>query len=382
MRFGRVSRLHKTGKRLISCYKRVEKLEKEKDVELIFRFRDYCYANSLSDSRILFYLNKLVVISRMVEKSLDELEKEDIEKIVAKISRSYESEWTKHGFKTTIKKFYKWLEGDGEDFPKKVKWIKPSPRKSKLRKPTILSKEEIKRIFDISEGILEKALSTFMYESGCRSPDELLNLSIGDVDILDNRAKVRLVSGKVGERRILLVSSVPYLKEWLNKHPKKNFGKPFWYKGDKPLTYNVLRGIIKKWKRKAHIEKEMTAYTFRRTRATHLSNKWPTPVLYKYMGWVPGSDVIERYVALNEDDVEETVLKFYGMNSEIKKTDIRSMFCSFCGQQNPPDLDFCHFCSNPLTDLAKKKEREEHIKAMLDKMIEKKVEEIKVNKTK
>ena len=362
-----------------TCLKRVNKLKRESDRKLILKFVDYSYANGLSDSRILFYLNKLIVISRWTEKDLERLERKDIEEIVAKIEKGYDSEWTKHGFKTTIKKFYKWL-GGSEDFPDKVKWIKPAPKKAKLRKPIILSKDEVKRIFEVSEGILEKALSTFMYESGCRSPDELLGMSIGDVDILENRAKVRLVSGKVGERRILVVSCVPYLREWLNKHPQRKHGKPFWYKGNKPLTYNILRGMVEKWANKANIEKEVTAYTFRRTRATHLASKWPTPVLYKYMGWVLGSDVIERYVALNEDDVEETVLSFYGMASEIEDKNVRPMFCSFCGQQNPPELEFCHFCSNPLTDMAKKKEREDNIKAMLDKMIEKKVEEFKAQK--
>jgi integrase len=37
---------------------------------------------------------------------------------------------------------------------------------------------------------MEKALVSFMYESGCRCPDELLHMKVGDVEFNDCGAKV------------------------------------------------------------------------------------------------------------------------------------------------------------------------------------------------
>lgn len=346
-----MSEIHKTKQRLETELKRIDRLKSESDKKLILKVRDESFANGLSNNRVLFYLIRLRKLSEWTKKDLKDLNKDEIKALVAKIERKNYSERTKKGYKTAIKKFYQILEGyewNSRKYPDKVEWIKTTLRKSKLKDPEVLSKEEIKRIFESAQGIFEKALATFMYESGCRSPDELLNMKVGDVELLNGKAKVKLFSGKVGGRKIIVVSCVPYLKDWIkNRHPDPKKDNLLWIDGDKPLNYVKLCKIVKRWAKGAGIEKRITPYTFRRTRATHLANKWPTPVLYKYMGWVQGSDVIQRYVALNEEDVEETVLSFYGMKAGKENNDIKPLFCPNCGQQNPPELEFCHFCGAP-----------------------------------
>ena len=51
------------------------------------------------------------------------------------------SDWTKLNYKTTLKKFYKWLAG-GEDYPEQVKWIKTSKRNMNRTLPEELLTEE------------------------------------------------------------------------------------------------------------------------------------------------------------------------------------------------------------------------------------------------
>ena len=82
-----------------------------------------------------------------------------------------------------------------------------------------------------------------------------------------------------------------------------------------------------------------------------MSTKWPTPVLYKYMGQVQGSKVIDRYVELNEDAVDDAILNFYGIKNK-SNGDIKPLFCSRCEKQNPPELEYCSTCHAPLTEKA------------------------------
>lgn len=149
-----------------------------------------------------------------------------------------------------------------------------------------------------------------MYESGCRAPDELLHIMVGDVVFDDYGAKVKLHSGKVGSRVIRVISCVPHLKTWINSaHPEPSPNNYLWTRkgSPRPMAYSTLKNLIRKWKKDTDIEKDITPYTFRRTRYTHLANKIPTPALYNYMGQVQGSKAIERYVKLSGDDTDEPI---------------------------------------------------------------------------
>jgi len=76
---------------------------------------------------------------------------------------------------------------------------------------------------------MEKALVSFMYESGCRCPDELLHMKVGDMEFNDYGAKVKLRSGKVGSRIILVISCIPHLKAWIgNEHPNPKSSSYLW----------------------------------------------------------------------------------------------------------------------------------------------------------
>jgi len=381
------------GKRLSSYSKIIDKLPK-RNREMILNFQKECYCRGLSDNRVLFYIYRMSVIARKVNKSLDKLEINEIKDLIAEIERnnSY-SEWTKACYKLAIKKFYQWLEKfdwESKEYPKKVKWIKTTARKERLTDPVILTKEEIIKLFNVAEGVKEKALVSFMYESGCRAPDELLHLKIGDIEFNEDGAKVRLHSGKVGSRIILVLSCVPHLKNWIeNGHPNPNLDNYLWVNEGtrnhgKLMGYSSLQFLIRKWSKNSGIQKRITAYSFRRSRYTHLSTKIPTPALYNYMGQVQGSDVIERYVKLSGEDTDEAILNFYGIKTK-KNSDIKPLFCPRCGKQNAPEKEFCSICNAALTEKAKIKIEEQKKLEMTDfveKLIQKRMESLKEESTK
>lgn len=359
-----------------------------KNKELLLKFHNECFTNGLSNARTMFYLAKLIFLAKKYKKDFDKLTTEDIKGIITDIEKSERyTEWSKAGYKLTIKKFYKWLDKgwNSKEFPERVAWIRASARKSKLEDPIVLTKEEVIKLFNAADGIREKALVSFMYESGCRCPDELLNMKVSDIEFDDFGAKVKLHSGKVGSRIIRVISCIPHLKAWLEtEHPNPKHDSYLWTRkgSNKVLGYASLKKMIAKWRSKAGIEKRITAYTFRRTRYTHLSTKIPTPALYNYMGQVQGSDVIGRYVKLSGDDTEEAILNFYGITNP-KNSDIKPLFCSRCGKQNAPELQYCSICNAPLTEKARLTIEDKYMKDnedLVERLIAKKMEELKTKK--
>lgn len=95
----------------------------KRDKKLILDFHDECYSQGLSDHRVLFYVTKLRNICKWKQKDFQDLTKDDIKKLVRKIERKDYAEWTKHGYKVTIKKFFQWLKGyewHSKQYPEEV----------------------------------------------------------------------------------------------------------------------------------------------------------------------------------------------------------------------------------------------------------------------
>ncbi|MFH1237505.1 MAG: tyrosine-type recombinase/integrase, partial [Candidatus Aenigmatarchaeota archaeon] len=189
--------------------------------EIAEKFYEFCVSENLSKSRIDKHRHALRNICKWLEVGFKEATREDIEKLVAKINLSDYADWTKRDHRKTLKKFYKWLEGDGEEFPKKVRWIKLGQVNNKKTAEEMLTQEEVKRLIESASNIRDKAIIAILYESGCRI-GELVGLKIKSVVFKDNNLVHIQVTGKTGYRPIPLVSSVPYLSTWINNHPTRN----------------------------------------------------------------------------------------------------------------------------------------------------------------
>jgi site-specific recombinase XerD len=90
-------------------------------------------------------------ISEMLNKDFDTTTKKDIEELITKIDDNGFKEWTKHGYRVCIKKFYTWYYNkDNEDIdnwetPSIVKWIKiKAPRTSKKLPSELITPSHIR----------------------------------------------------------------------------------------------------------------------------------------------------------------------------------------------------------------------------------------------
>ena len=293
----------------------------EENKEIIDKFACDCYADGLTKNRVDKYRGYLLHLAAALGKNLIDVTKEDLKRLVAEIECSDYMDWTKHDYKVTLKKFWKWLRQTDDTYPEEVRWIRTTLKKARVKLPEdLLTLEDVRKLIESATNIRDKALISVLYESGCRI-SEILSMRIKDVLLEEPTCALR-VSGKEGSRRILLVNSTPYLANWLSHCAHKNDPQEFLWTSigsknrGKVLQYNSAREILKAVALKAGIKKRVNPHLFRHSRATFLANKLTEAQMCEYLGWVQGSDMPRVYVHLSGRDVDEAILEMNGFEVE------------------------------------------------------------------
>lgn len=359
--------------------------------ELILKFIKDCYAEGLNKRRADKYLGQLINIANSLEVNFAKATKEDIKRLVGKIEQSGYMEWTKHDYKVTVKRFWKWLRQTEDMYPEEVRWIKTTVKNASNKLPEdILTQEDIRKLIENAINLRDKALISVLYESGCRI-GEILSMRIKDVEFEEPTCAIR-VSGKKGSRRILLVDSTPYLSNWISHSANKGNPESFLWTSigtknrNKVLKYNTVRELLKAVSERAGLKKRVNPHTFRHSRATHLANKLTEAQMCEYFGWAQGSDMPRVYVHLSGRDMDDAILELYGLKKpedDKNNAKLRSKKCSICGKINEFEAKLCQRCARPL-DISSAMELVDKEKKfldmispeMIDEMIKTRIEEI------
>ena len=135
--------------------------------------------------------------------------------------------------------------------------------------PTVLTKEEIIRLFDNIKNSKHKLSAELMYSSGLRV-NELVNLKVMDFEFEKNYGWVR--NGKGNKDRLFIVAK--RLNERLQEFIKENklSYESYLFKGNKRdhISKETINMIIKTAAKKAGIKKRVHCHTLRHSFATHL----------------------------------------------------------------------------------------------------------------
>jgi site-specific recombinase XerD len=346
-------------RRLERTFAAMEKNEKIPEVnkKLILSFSKQCALDGLSKARVEKYVRHLYQIARWVDKEFLKMKRKDVENLVATIEERPYSEWTKHDFKITIKKFFRFIK-KSEDNPPEVKWIKMVVRNRKTKIPEeLLTEEDIGRLIETADHPRNRALVAMLYESGCRC-GELLSLQIKHIQFDEHGCRIT-VDGKTGMRRVMLISSTPLLTRWLEIHPRKDDAEsPVWTsigvdksKNQNNLTYTSFAQVLKRLAKKAGIKKRVHPHLFRHSRATFLANHLTEFQMNQYFGWVQGSDMPATYVHMSGREIDGALLELHGIKQEEKKTEPKMSIqkCPVCAYDNAPNSKFCGRCARPLS---------------------------------
>ncbi|MCK4247772.1 MAG: tyrosine-type recombinase/integrase [Methanomicrobia archaeon] len=344
--------LYNFEKQLSNVRERISCLENKKNAEHIEKFLKQLFAEGISEPRVVKYANHLKIIAEKIDKNFLEVNKEDIINFLSNLEQSKYSEWTKKDYKVALKKFFRFL---GKE--ELMKDIKTTMRNNRKKLPEdLLTKPEIKKMIETADHPRDKAMISVLYEGGLRI-GELASLKIKNV-VFDEYGAVIKVRGKTGERRVRIISSSSLLAKWIETHPRRedknaplliNLSTNYKNKG---ITYRGISMRIKEIAKKAGVDKKITPHLFRHSRATHLATVLTEAEMSEYFGWVQGSDMPATYVHLSGRDVDDKMLKIYGLKREgkEKEEELKPKECPRCKYINGPTDRFCSRCGAVLDD--------------------------------
>lgn len=201
------------------------------------------------------YLRYNKQLQDYLDKPIQKATKKDIKKYLASLITQNKSNNTIAQAKSAIL-FYQ-----NNVLEKDIAGIQTPKIEQKL--PSVLSKEEIKQLLDVTTHKKSKLIIKLLYSTGIRV-SELVSLKWKDLEPSQGTAWVR--QGKGQKDRLITVSKK--LCEELQEIREES---QYIFPGQKgEMSTRNVQSIIKRAQKKANIDKEITPHTLRHSFATHL----------------------------------------------------------------------------------------------------------------
>ena len=248
-----------------------------------------------------------------------------------------------------------------------------------------------------------KCFHTMARDTSCR-PHELLKLRIRDVTFKITPDKSQyaelLVNGKTGSRPLVLIDSIPYVKDYLDhEHPQPRNPNAIFLSGyrkslGRALNIRAIEAIYRhykieffpkllqspnvlpedKQKIRELLKKPWNPYVLRHSSLTAKSKILKEHVLRQYAGWSIGSQMPQKYIHYFGNESNESLLEAYGIMPKGQQLDpLKPKQCPNCSEPNKPDSKFCVKCRMVLTydayseTLEKQQEKDSEVQVLKQK---------------
>lgn len=166
-----------------------------------------------------------------------------------------------HSRLNAIKFYYDKMRGQKEIF-----YELPRPKKSSPL-PKVLSKSELKKMFDLTTNIKHKVILQLVYGMGLRV-SEIVALKITDIDAKRMMVHLRCAKGKKDRYVPLPISVLDLMREYFRIHRPKDY----LFEGMTGESYTVrsVQAVFKSAMNRARIKKPIGIHGLRHSYATHL----------------------------------------------------------------------------------------------------------------
>ena len=287
-------------------------------------------------------------------------DREAAEEIVRWINRNYDNEETNQDYRVALKVFGRRVTDDGvrndpDEPPASLDWIPsgtsnnydPAPEPGKM----LDWNDDVVPMIEETNHKRDAAAIALQFDAGLRG-FEFSDLTVGNVTDHDHGLQVT-VDGKQGRRTVLLIPSVPYVRDWLDEHPSPDDREaPLWSKLNAPeeISYRMLTKMFKKPAERAEVDKPVTLTNFRKSSASYHASKGLSQAhLEARYGWVRGSTTASRYVTIFGRDADNELAKLHGLDVEEQETEqIGPVPCPRCGYQEKREAHFCSRCGQAM----------------------------------
>ena len=289
--------------------------------------------------------------------------------------------------RTCIMRFFRWLyypEDDSRERPRPscLDNIPKLKRKEKsIYKPSDLWSSEDDLLFlKYCPSRRDRCYHMIAKDSAAR-PHEILKLKISSVVFkmaADRQYAEIVVNGKTGQRKIPLISSLPYVKDWIESHPQSGnpnavlicgFGKSIGRRISPSALYELYRKYKneffprlledpsvpsdEKAKIKELLRKPWNPYLVgRHSGLTEKSKLLNDSTLKSFAGWSMGSNMAVRYTHYFGNEGSNQILSAYGLTPKegLKDDKLRPKICPNCSESsNKHDAVICRKCKMILT---------------------------------
>jgi integrase len=290
-------------------------------------------------------------------------------------------------YRVHLIRFFKWLyfpdiEPDKRPKPQIVENIQQLKRKEKsIYKPTDMWTSEDDLLFlKYCPSKRMKCFHMMAKDTSCR-PHELLKLRIKDVNFKITSDKYQyaelIVNGKTGSRPLVLIDSIPYLKDYLDhEHPqpgnpnaillsgnRKSFGRAIGIQALEALYRRYEKELFPKLlecpnvtpedkpKIRELLKKPWNPYILRHSSLTEKSKILKEHILRQHAGWSIGSSMPQKYLHYFGNESNASLLEAYGIatNDQMLSQISKPKQCPNCSEPNKPDSKFCAKCRMVLT---------------------------------
>ena len=340
-------------------------------------------------------LKALIVYSKFLGPSISFYEIENKSQVISfldtKIKNSEndpDKRWitTWNDYLVRIKYFFRWMynykDKDLDDVPfsdwETPDFVKIKNKKTKRISPylenELWEKDDLLTIIKYESYKRNKAILALLWDLDAR-PHELTLLKIKHIHLRDKYGEGEIPhEAKTGTGPILLTTSFPYVRDWLNEHPFKNEpnsrlicnlinGSPITAdnidKVMKQLRERIIRllknGEINNKDEREKIEyllktKKWNPYCIRHSAITADSDYLPEYALKKKVRWSMNSRQGSRYIKRRMgDELKEQILKRNGIIQQTEtKVKVSILNCPRCELVNAIESKYCSKCSYPL----------------------------------
>ena len=347
------------------------------DAETLQEFSDQLYRREYTDERHKFHLMRLVKLGEEVGGLTAALSEQDalddhLEWMRLTHPRE-ETPETHKGYRVAIRMFGEHaptpdgVETDQDGKPMHISRITatypssydPAPDPSDM----LRWDEDVRPMIDACHNMRDKALVALAWDLGPRA-GELQDITVGSVTDHEYGLQVTL-NGKTGRRSPVIVPAVPFVNQWLQVHPgRKNGDAPLWSKlsSSDSISGRMVRKALEEPARRAGVTRPVTPTNFRKSSASHLASQGVSQAhLEDHHGWVRGSKVASRYIAVFDDASERAIARAHGVDvSEDEPEPTGPVTCHRCNRQTPRDEPTCVFCGQALSHAGLETAREQN----------------------
>jgi len=280
------------------------------------------------------------------------------------------SEEYRRSFRQNLKPFYRFL---GKEWSADIDIGQPS--QGSITEDDCFNSDETAKMFRVADE-RDSAIIALWLATGQRAT-AMASLKLSDVEFTQNRGRFRLnpeaigLKGAEGWRPMLWAT--PYVKRWVNKHPKSEAeDAPLFcckrngahYSIGDSLSYDGIKRVCESVCEQAEIDdSKAQTHRFRHTAIRRMIRDGLSEQRIKFMvGWHEDSTQLARYGSLKDKTHSEDIEDHYGMVDERDKGDDMGISHDNCPKCKAPLSElvspaYCPDCGLPLSHSAEETEK-------------------------